>query len=62
MNQQNITGQTCRGGDLLLEQQDAVVELFLRNAFLRVDQVELVLELDQGVVAAAGHRRLGDFA
>jgi hypothetical protein len=60
VHQQDAAGEARRRDDLLLEVEDLVAELFGGHAHVRVDQVELVLELDQRVVAAARGNGLGD--
>ncbi len=62
VHQQDAAGQPRRRHHLLLEVEDAVVERLLGLALLAVDDVELVLEDDLGVAAAAGGRRLRDLA
>ena len=62
MNQQHLTSQARRSGDLLKEHEDAVVHFLFRHPFLGVDQAEHVLKLDQGVGAAARQCRLGNAA
>ncbi len=59
VHQQDAAGKPRRGGDLLLEHEDLVVEIRLGHSLDAVEQVELVIELHQGVLAAAGGSRLG---
>ncbi len=61
-DQQDAAREPRRRHDLLFEEEDPVVELLFAHVLHAVLHVELVVELDQGVAAAAGRRRLADVA
>ncbi len=62
VHQQDLAREPRRRGRLLQEIDDHVVETRLGRTRQVVGEVRLVVELDQRVVAAAGHRRLVDVA
>ena len=62
MHQQDLAREACRRHGFLDEVEDDVVELRFLGAREAVDDVELVAELDHGVVAARGRCSLADVA
>ncbi len=62
VHEQDAAGEARGREDFLLEEEDLVVQILFGLAGHAVEHVELVVELDERVVAAAGRRRLRDGA